>query len=193
MFYFGRFTVSLEPKVINDVTYQNGVFLRNEHGQSLADLFEENPHPFYIAIDDMGRVVAMESDEEKIKIPKHQIIGIDSDFGFTHGENSTAFGKIWNGEAIVVPPASIPALTSRQFWQAALVLGVTEEGLLTSISNSDDPLYIEDEGERLEVSIDIRKATSFRRDYPLIDDMAAAYNIPQEQMDALWQWAAQIE
>jgi len=43
------------------------------------------------------------------------------------------------------------------------------------------------------VLIDIRKASLFRRNYPLVDDMAQVAGIPPEQMDALWAWAAQIE
>jgi len=74
-----------------------------------------------------------------------------------------------------------------------LPLCITEDGLAASIANPTDTLYIEDEMERAAVLIDIRKAQSFRRDYPLVDEMAAAQNIQPEQMDTLWTWAAQIE
>jgi len=104
-----------------------------------------------------------------------------------------------NGQPLAVAaelsasPVPLPDLTARQFWQAALVLGITEEGLVASISDPQDALYVQDEAERVSAIIDIRKATSFRRDYPLVDEMAAAHNITTEQMDDLWAWAAAIE
>jgi len=87
----------------------------------------------------------------------------------------------------------LPDLTARQFWQAALHLGITEDGLAASITDPTDPLYIEGDLERASVLIDIRKAQLFKRDYPLVVDMATAQSIPPEQMDALWLWASQIE
>jgi len=198
MYNFGKFYASKENVEVNGDVYKNIIFMRNEAGDDLVDVLKANLHPFYIAVDDTGIILSMESDPEAIQIADFDIIGIDSDYGFTRGEGGTVYGKIWDGEAIVDVPEPdsdgvMPDLTARQFWQAALVLDVTEEGLLASIADPDDTLYIEDEAERLEVSIDIRKATSFRRNYPLIDDMAAAHSIPPEQMDSLWAWAAQIE
>jgi len=87
----------------------------------------------------------------------------------------------------------LPDLTARQFWQAALVLGITEDNLANALTNEDSPLYIEDETNQAETLIDIRKATSFRRNHPLIDEIATAHAIPPEQMNSLWRWAATIE
>jgi len=166
---------------------------RNPDGQNLLDMLKGEPHPFYIAVDEGGVIVSISDDPEKIQLDGHDIIGIDADMGITPDEMETALGKIWNGTAIVAPPVPLPPLTARQFWQAALVLGITEDGLVASVSDPEDALYIEDENERLSVLVDIRKSTSFRRDYPLIDEMATAHDLPKEQMDDLWAWAAQIE
>jgi len=192
MKYFGKFKASPETLIINGDEIKL-VFRRNEEAQDLVEVLKAHPHPFYIAVDETGKIVSMESDPEAIQLEGYEIIGIDGDFGFTRDEDGNVYGTIWDGSEIVAPPVPIPILTARQFWQAALVLGVTEDGLAASIADPDDPLYIEDEMERAAVLIDIHKATLFRRDYPLVDEMAAAQNIPPEQMDTLWAWAAQIE
>jgi len=191
MFNFGKFVRSAETVMVQGEAVR-AIFARGKAGDDLVDVLKANPHPFYIAVDEAGRIVSMESDPEKIQITEMEIIGIDSDYGFTRGRDGTVYGAVWDGKAIVAPPVPIPTLTSRQFWQAALEIGVSEEGLAASIADPDDPLYIADEAERAAVLIDIRKATSFRRDYPLLVALAAAHDLPEEQLDQLWMWAAQF-
>ncbi|UXM94632.1 hypothetical protein N5853_11065 [Bartonella sp. HY329] len=90
-------------------------------------------------------------------------------------------------------PIIYPSLTARQFWQAALVIGVTEEQLVVAITTEGSPLYIADETERNEVKIDITKATSFNRDFPLVNNLAAINNISESQLNDLWLWASRLE
>ena len=91
------------------------------------------------------------------------------------------------------PPAPVfPPLSSRQFWQAALAIGVKEEDLIADIANKDSPFYIADEKERESVLIDITKATTFTRNYKLLKKMAEVNKIPDERLDTLWNWAATI-
>ena len=101
-----------------------------------------------------------------------------------------------NGEVVTYtppPPAPVfPALSSRQFWQAALAIGVKEEDLIADIANKDSPFYITDDDDRESVLIDITKATTFTRDYKLLKKMAEVNKIPDEQLDTLWNWAATI-
>lgn len=101
-----------------------------------------------------------------------------------------------NGEVVTYtppPPAPVfPALSSRQFWQAALAIGVKEEDLIADIANKDSPFFIADEKDRESVLIDITKATSFTRDYKLLKKMAEVNKIPDAQLDILWNWAATI-
>ena len=101
-----------------------------------------------------------------------------------------------NGEVVTYtppPPAPVfPALSSRQFWQAALAIGVKEEDLIADIANKDSPFYITDDDDRESVLIDITKATTFTRDYKLLKKMAEVNKIPDEQLDTLWNWASGI-
>jgi len=193
VYNFGKFSVFIEDIVADDILYKDVNFYRNGTGQDLVVVLKANPHAFYIAVDEMGKIVSMESDPEAIQLANMDIIGIDSDFGFTRDEGGTVYGAIWDGVQIVAPPVPTPILTARQFWLAALELDITEAGLLAAIADETSPLYIEDKQERAATVIDIAKAQYFRRDYPLVDDMAAAFGLSTVEMDALWSWAAQIE
>ena len=166
--------------------------LKDKDGIEWHDLFEKYPHKFYIAIDDTKRIISMTDDPEQSQIAGFDIIGIDDDYGETFGQGGSVYGKLWDGEKIVAAPPVFPPLTARQFWQAALVIGVREENLTTGIANKDSPFYIEDEEERESVLIDITKATSFTRDFPLLKKMAEVNKIPDTQLDTLWNWAANI-
>ena len=167
--------------------------LKDNDGIEWHDLFEKYPHKFYIAVDDTKRIISMTDDPEQSQIAGFDIIGIDDDYGETFGQGGSVYGKLWDGEKIVAAPPVFPPLTARQFWQAALVIGVREENLTTGIANKDSPFYIEDEEERESVLIDITKATSFTRDFPLLKKMAEVNKIPDEQLDTLWNWAANIQ
>lgn len=86
----------------------------------------------------------------------------------------------------------LPDLPARQFWLAALSVGITEDSLVEAISGPSSSSYIPDPVARQEAIIDIRKATSFSRSYPTLDQLATAQGIPAEQLDALWMWATTI-
>ena len=167
--------------------------LKDKDGIEWHDLFKQYPHKFYIAVDDTKRIISMTDDPEQSQIAGFDIIGIDDDYGETFGQGGSVYGKLWDGEKIVAAPPVFPPLTARQFWQAALVIGVREENLTTGIANKDSPFYIGDEEERESVLIDITKATSFTRDFPLLKKMAEVNKIPDAQLDTLWNWAANIQ
>ena len=167
--------------------------LKDKDGIEWHDLFKQYPHKFYIAVDDTKRIISMTDDPEQSQIAGFDIIGIDDDYGETFGQGGSVYGKLWDGEKIVAAPPVFPPLTARQFWQAALVIGVREENLTTGIANKDSPFYIADEEERESVLIDIKKATSFTRDFPLLKKMAEVNKIPDAQLDTLWNWAANIQ
>lgn len=101
-----------------------------------------------------------------------------------------------NGEVVTYTPPPpdpvFPPLSARQFWQAALAIGVKEEDLIADIANKDSPFYIADYEKRESALIDISKATSFSRDFPLLKTMAEVNKIPDEQLDTWWMWAATI-
>lgn len=114
------------------------------------------------------------------------------DFINNSGRRKWVNGKVVN----YTPPAPkpvFPTLSARQFWQAALLIGVKEEDLVNGISNKNSPYYIADENERESTLIDIKKATSFNRDFPLLKKMAEIHKIPDEQIDSLWIRAQQMQ
>ncbi|CAM1656194.1 unnamed protein product [Bartonella choladocola] len=167
--------------------------LKDKDGIEWHELFKKYPHKFYIAVDDNKHIISMTDDPEASQIAGFDIFGIDEDYGETFGQGGSVYSKLWDGEKIVAPPALFPSLSARQFWQAALVIGVREENLITDIANKDSPFYIADEEERESVLIDITKATSFTRDFPLLKKMAEVNKIPDAQLDTLWNWAANIQ
>ena len=167
--------------------------LKDKDGVEWHDLFKKYPHKFYITIDDNKHIISMTDDAEQSQIAGFDIIGIDENYGETFGQGGSVYGKLWDGKKIVAAPALFPPLSARQFWQAALVIGVREENLITDIANKDSPFYIADEEERESVLIDITKATSFTRDFPLLKKMAEVNKIPDAQLDTLWNWAANIQ
>ena len=167
--------------------------LKDKDGIEWHELFKKYPHKFYIAVDDNKHIISMTDDPEASQIAGFDIFGIDEDYGETFGQGGSVYGKLWDGEKIVAPEPIFPSLSARQFWQAALVIGVREENLVTDIANKDSPFYIADEEERESVLIDITKATSFTRDFPLLKKMAEVNKIPDAQLDTLWNWAANIQ
>ena len=201
---FGKLSITLEEiKLGEDIKDEKGNIiqkaatviihvLKDKDGIEWHDLFKKYPHKFYIAIDDTKHIISMTDDPELSQIAGFDIIGIDGNYGETYGPGGSVYGKLWDGEKIVAPPPVFPPLTARQFWQAALAIGVREENLTTGIANKDSPFYIEDEEERESVLIDITKATSFTRDFPLLKKMAEVNKIPDTQLDTLWNWAANI-
>jgi len=101
-----------------------------------------------------------------------------------------------NGEVVTyTPPAPqpvFPPLSARQFWQAAFAIGVKEEDLIADIANKDSPFFIADDEKRESALIDISKATTFNRDFPLLKTMSEVNKIPDKQLDTWWMWAATI-
>ncbi len=167
--------------------------LKDKDGIEWHELFKKYPHKFYIAVDDNKHIISMTDDPEASQIAGFDIIGIDEDYGETFGQGGSVYGKLWDGEKIVAPPAVFPPLSARQFWQAALVIGVREEELSSGIADKNSPFYIADEEERESVLIDISKATTFNRNFPLLKKMAEVNKIPDAQLDTLWNWAANIQ
>lgn len=83
--------------------------------------------------------------------------------------------------------AAMPALTSRQFWLAAVSIGVTKETVAATV----DGLTISD-ADKAWMKVELMEATEFERLHPAVVDLAVALNIPPEQLDALWTWAGNL-
>lgn len=83
------------------------------------------------------------------------------------------------------PPPLLP-LTRRQLRLALLSIGVTAEDVEAHIADIADPI------ERAAAMIEWEDATHYKRDHPLVADVATAMALPSEQVDVLWVWAAGI-
>lgn len=86
----------------------------------------------------------------------------------------------------VPPPPILPPLTRRQLRLALLSIGVTAEDIKTHIAAITDPV------DRAAALIEWEDATHYKRDHPLVADVAAAMELPPEQVDAIWGWAAGV-
>ena len=201
---FGKLTASKEEVTLDkDIKDEKGniiqkagtyniYVLKDKDGVEWHELFKRYPHKFYIAVDDDKHIISMTDAPEQSQIAGLDIIGIDDDYGETFGKGGSVYGKLWDGEKIVAPEPVFPPLSARQFWQAAFAIGVKEEDLIADIANKDSPFFIADDDDRESVLIDITKATTFTRDYKLLKKMAEVNKIPDEQLDTLWNWAANI-
>lgn len=96
-------------------------------------------------------------------------------------------GSTWTGSAWTAPPtpepAPLPPLTRRQLRLGLLSIGITAEDVEAEINAIVDPT------ERAYGMIEWQDATQFRRDHPLIAQVAVALALPPEQVDDLWVWA----
>ncbi len=96
-------------------------------------------------------------------------------------------GSTWTGSEWTAPPppepAPLPPLTRRQLRLGLLSIGITAEDVEVQINAIADPT------ERAYGMIEWQDATQFRRDHPLLAQVAAAMELPAEQVDDLWGWA----
>lgn len=97
----------------------------------------------------------------------------------------------WEAQGHVIapyipPPPPIGALTRRQARMGLLSIGITVEDVEAHISAISDPT------DRAAALIEWRDADTYHRNHPLVTDLAAAFELPDAQVDALWIWAAQL-
>lgn len=84
--------------------------------------------------------------------------------------------------SVTVPPAAtvFPDLTPRQVRRGLLSIGITEGAVEAALE--DDP----------EALIEWRYATSIERQHPLVYSLGNYFELPDEQIDTLWLWAADL-
>jgi hypothetical protein len=99
------------------------------------------------------------------------------------------FGDLWDGNTFSKPPAPAPivptAVSARQAKRALL-----EAGLLDDVQLAIDS--ITDDLERRRVQIDWVESTEFRRDWPALAMLAAAMQLDEGTLDALFIEAATL-
>lgn len=82
--------------------------------------------------------------------------------------------------------AAIPELSARQFWLAAKQAGVTKADLLAKVR----AIHSQEDAELIE--LEIETTIYFKRDYPLVSELATAVGLSEVELDHLWTWAASI-
>lgn len=80
--------------------------------------------------------------------------------------------------------AAMPDLSARQFWMAAASIDIDKDSIITTIkANMAD-------GVDRKMMIAELESSSFERVSPTIVDVMGMMNIPADQVDDLWTWAA---
>lgn len=83
--------------------------------------------------------------------------------------------------------SSFPVLTSRQFWLAAASINIDENEIIAAINSSDS-----DSIERKLLIVEVQKSTTFQRDSDTVIRITELMEIPSNQVDDLWNWAATL-
>ncbi|MGY5801850.1 hypothetical protein ACXHMN_10985 [Rhizobium sp. LEGMi12c] len=154
------------------------------------------PFDFYVALDDAGRVVSMESNPEHSQIAGHRIIGIGRDEAgnFTRGPGGSVYGMKWNGSRIVNPAdhmtieekrAAMPALTPRQFRDALIDNDIMPDQVTAAING------IADLKQRAKALNAWEYPTEFLRTDQLLEQIGASFDLTAEAIDVMWATAAQ--
>lgn len=145
------------------------------------------------------------------------VIVADAEFAARIGAvpvaESVSIGWSFDGDTFTPPAPEIettafPPLTGRQIKRVLRMIGITADMVDTQIVDLAAQQIaaaqdIEDEAERVaaiaEIElerdfalIDWQDAREYHRDYPLLNDIAAAFELPEEQVDTLWLWAAEL-
>ena len=77
-----------------------------------------------------------------------------------------------------------PTLTRKQLRNGLLSIGVTSADVEAQIGTIADPL------DREAALIDWQDTEAYQRTNPLVNQIGVAMGLPEEQIDALWMWAA---
>ena len=107
-------------------------------------------------------------------------------------EKDVPAGLVWRiVEESALPVAAtvvtFPTITSRQLWLAAYrTMALKEDDVIAMTATMEDQEAAE------ELRIEIRKAQTYERDHPAMDDLAALVGLPVEQFNSLWRWAATL-
>ena len=79
---------------------------------------------------------------------------------------------------------TFPTLTRKQLRNGLLSIGVTSSDVEARIAVIADPL------DREAALIDWQDTQAYQRTNPLVNQIGVAMGLPEEQIDALWMWAA---
>lgn len=88
-------------------------------------------------------------------------------------------------QASSAPPVPPPPLARLTFWLAAAEIGVTKAGIRAHIDAMPEGV------EKFQALAYLEEAQVYRREDPLLIQMAGAEGITEPELDALWAWASQ--
>ncbi|MBD9511650.1 hypothetical protein IB265_33380 [Ensifer sp. ENS10] len=83
--------------------------------------------------------------------------------------------------------AQMPTLSSRQFWLAALEIGITK----TIVQNKIKTLGLAPL-EEARWSTELDEAKTFERTSQFLAELTGLFNIPPNELDVLWTWASKL-
>lgn len=81
-------------------------------------------------------------------------------------------------------PEPMPTLTPRQLSLMLMQIGMSDDMVTAQIET------IEDEYDRNVALVEWRKATSYKRDHPLVASLAVVFGFSDTEMDTMWRYAA---
>lgn len=189
---FGHFTVASTAGIL---------LFTNEDGQDWYDLrsglttwgprgeFVDAVYGAWAMVDKNGVVTNVEYDPSRLMPGDRTVLGIDADHA------AIKEGMIYKGGQLTNPPpptaeelrADYPQLSPPRFWKAAKAIGITKAAVVEKINE------IADSDTRDDMLIDLEECTAFIRLNQTVVSMAVLFNIPPEQLDTLWLWAANTQ
>lgn len=149
------------------------------------------PFDFYLAVDDDGGIVSMETDPEQSQVAGYRIVGITSveADGFTRGPGGSVYGMKWTGAKIVNPAdlmtteekrSAMPALTPRQFRDALIDNDIMPDEVTAAINQIADPKA------RAKALNAWQYPTEFLRTDQLLEQIGASFSLSPDAIDAMW-------
>ena len=192
-----QFMIGVAPSIPMEVL---AVF--NSDDVERHDLYKQFPtYAWYIAVDDDGDIVSMESDPEHSQIAGYSIWGVEADVldGYTNGPGGSIYGaKFANG--IVTPkPKTLPDISDRQFFQQLALMGkITNAEALAAVRTGAIPAAMQEfidtlpTAQQFDAEMVLSGAKTFQRNHPLVTAFAGALGFTNDDTDALWVAAAKL-
>jgi hypothetical protein len=97
-----------------------------------------------------------------------------------------AFIETLRNPSIKFVRSRMPSLTPRQLWLAAASIGVSKDQVLAKIDATFSGK------DAVDLRIELTETVAFERSHPAISDLAGLLDVPADQLDSLWLWAAAL-
>lgn len=158
-----------------------------------GDVVHERVEPARaVTLDELATLVANEHAEclTQLEAAKSEITTLQQDVEASNeavSERDSALAKVAELEAQLNPAdeEGFPVLTPVQLMLGLVASGVTKDNVNAAIDN------IEDATQRETARAYWERSTSYSRSHPLIDTFAGLLSLSSDQVDQMWQQAAQ--